>query len=48
MTLSEKLTQRLSPWYVRHKEVIVSGIAVLGAVSGLLAAITSLLNLHKH
>jgi len=48
VTLSEKLTQRLSPWYVRHKEVIVSGIAVLGAFSGLLAAITSLLNLHKH
>src|SRR5262249_30262 len=48
VTLSEKLTQRLSPWYVRYKEVIASAVAVLGAMSGLLAAITSLLNLHKH
>ena len=48
VSLSEKLTQRLSPWYVRNKEVIASAVAVLGAVSGLLAAITSLLGVHKH
>jgi hypothetical protein len=48
VSLSEKLTQRLSPWYVRYKEVIASAVAVLGAVSGLLAAITSLLGVHRH
>jgi len=48
VTLSEKLTQRLSPWYVRYKDAIASAVAVLGAVSGLLAAITSLLGVHKH
>jgi tRNA A-37 threonylcarbamoyl transferase component Bud32 len=47
VTLSEKLAHRLSPWYERYKEVIASAVAVLGAISGLLTAITSLLGAHK-
>ncbi len=39
VSLSEKLGQRLSPWYVRYKDVIASAVAVAGAVSGLLTAI---------
>ena len=42
VSLSEKLGQRLSPWYVRHKDVIASGVAVLGALTGLLTAISGL------
>jgi serine/threonine protein kinase len=39
VTLSEKLGQRLSPWYVRYKEVIASAVAVVGALSGLLTTL---------
>ncbi|HUI55812.1 MAG TPA: serine/threonine-protein kinase [Bryobacteraceae bacterium] len=38
VSLSEKLGQRISPWYVRYKDVIASAVAVVGAVSGLLTA----------
>ena len=48
VALSEKLAQRLSPWYERHKEVIASAVAVLGGVSGLLTAINSVLGSHHH
>jgi len=37
-SLAEKLGQRISPWYVRYKDVIASAVAVVGAVSGLLTA----------
>lgn len=46
VALSEKLAHRLSPWYVRYKEVIASAVAVLGAVSGLLTTINSLRGPH--
>jgi serine/threonine protein kinase len=48
VALSEKLTLRLSPWYERHKELIASAVAVLGAVSGLVTAINSVLGSHHH
>ncbi len=44
--LSEKLEQRLSPWYVRHKDVIATVVAVLGCISGLITTISSL-RVHK-
>ena len=47
VTLSEKLAQRLSPWYVRYKDVIASAVALLGAVSGLLTTINALRGPHK-
>jgi serine/threonine protein kinase len=47
VTLSEKLAQRLSPWYVRHKDVIASGVAVCGAISGLITAYNALHGPHK-
>ena len=48
VALSEKLAQRLSPWYERYKEVIASAVAVMGGVSGLVTAINSVLGSHKH
>jgi len=42
VALSEKLGQRLSPWYVRNKDVIATLVAVAGAVSGLLTAYNGL------
>ncbi len=42
VSLSEKLGQRLSPWYVRNKDVIATLVAVVGAVSGLLTAYNGL------
>jgi hypothetical protein len=47
VALSEKLANRLSPWYERYKEAIASGVAVIGGISGLLTAISSLLGAHK-
>jgi len=41
------LAQRLSPWYVRYKDVIASAVAVLGAVSGLLTTMNALRGPHK-
>jgi hypothetical protein len=42
VALSEKLGQRLSPWYVRYKDVIATFVAVAGALSGLLTAYNGL------
>jgi hypothetical protein len=42
VTLSEKLAQRLSPWYVRYKDVIASAVAVAGAISGAITAYAGL------
>ena len=42
VALSEKLGQRLSPWYVRYKDAIAMLVAVAGAVSGLLTAYNGL------
>jgi eukaryotic-like serine/threonine-protein kinase len=42
VALSEKLGQRLSPWYVRYKDVIATLVAMAGAVSGLLTAYNGL------
>jgi hypothetical protein len=42
VALSEKLGQRLSPWYVRYKEVIATFVAVAGAISGLITAYSGL------
>jgi hypothetical protein len=47
VVLSEKLADRLSPWYERHKEIIASAVAVMGGVSGLVTALNSVLG-HKH
>jgi uncharacterized membrane protein len=47
VALSEKLSQRLSPWYVRYKDVIATVIAVIGGVSGLVTAISGVMSGHK-
>lgn len=47
VALSEKLAQRLSPWYVRYKDAIASAVAVVGAASGLIATISALHGPHK-
>lgn len=47
VSLAEKLGQRLSPWYVRYKDVIGSAVAAAGAVSGLLTAYNGFHNGHK-
>lgn len=47
VSLAEKLGQRLSPWYVRYKDVIGSAVAAAGAVSGLLTAYNGFHNSHK-
>jgi hypothetical protein len=47
VVLSEKLSQRLSPWYVRYKDVIATFVAAVGGVSGLITALSGVLVGHK-
>lgn len=43
VTIMEKLQQRLSPWHVRHRDAIATGIAVVGCASGVASAVGGLL-----
>lgn len=43
VSLLEKLTERLSPWYVRHQKLIAVIISIIGMLSGLASAAASLL-----
>lgn len=43
VTLMEKLTKQLSPWYVRHKDAIATVIAVVGAVVGVASVVSGFL-----
>lgn len=43
VALMEKLMRRLSPWYVRHKEGIATGIAIVGSLVGVASAVSGFL-----
>lgn len=43
VTLMEKLMKQLSPWYVRHKEAIATGIAIVGALAGVASVVSGFL-----
>jgi hypothetical protein len=43
VTIMEKLQVRLSPWHVRHKDVIATTIAVVGCLSGAASAVSGFL-----
>ncbi|MBB4910872.1 serine/threonine-protein kinase [Actinophytocola algeriensis] len=43
VTLMEKLTRQLSPWYVRHKEAIATGIAIVGSLAGVASVVSGFL-----
>ncbi len=47
VTLLEKLMAKLSPWYVRHDQLIVSLVSVLGLLSGLTTAALNIVKLVK-
>jgi Protein kinase domain len=42
--LMEKLQAHFSPWHVRHKDAIATGIAVVGSLVGVASAVSSFLN----
>jgi hypothetical protein len=35
VTLMEKLSQKLSPWYVRHQKTVVWGVTLAGSLAGI-------------
>lgn len=41
--LMEKLMKKLSPWYVRHKEAIATGIAIVGSLAGVASVVSGFL-----
>lgn len=43
VTLMEKLQVCLSPWHVRHKDAIATGIAVVGALAGVASVVSGFL-----
>lgn len=43
VTLMEKLVKQLSPWHVRHKEAIATGIAIVGALVGVASVVSGFL-----
>jgi hypothetical protein len=43
VTLMEKLVKQLSPWYVRHKDAIATGIAIVGALVGVASVVSGFL-----
>ena len=43
VTLMEKLQTHFSPWYVRHKDVIATAVAVLGALAGVASVVSGFL-----
>ena len=45
--LLEKLTARLSPWYVRHEKLLAVAVTAVGIVSGVTTAAASIVKLFK-
>lgn len=43
VALMEKLTRRLMPWYIRHKEAIATGIAIVGSLAGVASVVSGFL-----
>ncbi len=43
VVLMEKLQARLSPWHVRHKDAIATGVAVVGALAGVASVLSGFL-----
>jgi hypothetical protein len=43
VVLMEKLQVRFSPWYVRHKDAIATGVAVVGALAGAASVVSGFL-----
>lgn len=43
VTLMEKLTRKLLPWYVRHKEAIATIIAIVGSLAGVASVVSGFL-----
>lgn len=43
VALMEKLMKQLSPWYVRHKEAIATGIAIVGSLVGVASVVSGFL-----
>ncbi len=43
VTLMEKLTRQLMPWYIRHKEAIATGIAIAGSLAGVASVVSGFL-----
>lgn len=43
VTIMEKLRVHLSPWHVRHKEVIATSVAVVGCLSGVASVVSGFL-----
>jgi hypothetical protein len=43
VSLMEKLTRQLSPWHVRHKEAIATGIAIVGSLAGVASVVSGFL-----
>jgi len=45
VAILEKLEPKLSPWYIRHEKLIAAGVSLVGIVSGLAAAASSVAKL---
>nr|MBA2647865.1 hypothetical protein [Pyrinomonadaceae bacterium] len=45
--LMEKLTARLSPWYVQYEKLIAFFVALVGIATGLVSVTTSLQQMWK-
>ena len=45
--LLEKLTNRLSPWYVRHEKLLAVAVSAVGIISGLTTAAASIIKMAK-
>ena len=45
--LLEKLTARLSPWYIRHEKLLAVAVTAVGIVSGVTTAAASIVKLFK-
>jgi hypothetical protein len=43
VTIMDKLQDRLSPWHIRHRDAIATGVGVLGCASGIASAVGGLL-----
>jgi hypothetical protein len=43
VALMEKLTKQLMPWYIRHKEAIATGIAIVGSLAGVASVVSGFL-----
>ena len=45
--LLEKLTNRLSPWYVRHEKLLAVVVSAVGILSGVTTVAASIVNMTR-